>query len=825
MQIQLFIQRNTSFGHAIQVSINKELIPMEYKDGYWTIETTSIENGYYYYVETSSSEIIRTETFPHLFPSFSNNQIKVEMRDQWNDSFEPYSPQFFQEIVYSRKQEERPSPLSQAVVILRCKWQSVPSGYSIYVTGSNSEFGKWDTYKALQMKAVGMSWWELAIPIENIREAFEYKYFMKKTEVVWEDGPNRLFAPMLGSFIGCKRAVIYQEDIVKFIGSYKAAGIKVCISGINGKGIGCGDINDLYDIIKFCEKSGLSIIEILPVNDYSDVYYTPSSLNALDPMILSLKDFKITKEIQEVIEGAKRELNYEKWIDRKRVLYWKNKIFHLIFNLEKEQYKTVTSVLFEKQKGENDLEIFVEKNRKWLLPYIVYKCCGMNGVPTMENLKKLLLNNTEECVFNIFIQFNLFKQMKEIYKYAKEKHIGLIGTLPFSVSHDSVDAWINSNYFYVNKEIVDIMNRKKYYGIPYNWNELENNEYSLFKERIELMKTLFPIIKFDSISFFFRTWEVEENGTYGCYCPQNGYTKQDLNYRGINDLDRLTYCYIRDHTLTSLFGEDKDYVIDNFLVDNKDGSYNLSASFRNESQIRNESGLKEKRASDRKIIEGLIKLLNNVILYQVGDKYIPSPYIKDTYSSYDELEPSIQENINKLFEEFYERRNYQLWKQQGKRVLSSFCDSQTIYIGQCERAFYEELNNLKIITNDFLSINSLIESSETQTLRAYWEYNRNQLWNQLRKGGNPPQFCTTQIMNELITMKMNLPSMFVIFNIQDIIGLRDYYIVNKNPHLESWVIDDKLKYKLSVTTDELNGDYDLQNTISHLITITGRNMN
>ena len=303
------------------------------------------------------------------------------------------------------------------------------------------------------------------------------------------------------------------------------------------------------------------------------------------------------------------------------------------------------------------------------------------------------------------------------------------------------------------------------------------------------------------------------------------YTKQDLINYGIKDIDRLTYSYVRKHTLEQLFGEDMDYVIDNYLIDNHDGSYNLKAAYRSENQITNQTGLNGRRPSDKKIIDGLTKLLKNVCLFEIGDQYIPCPSMKQNHNSYAELDESTKIIMDKIYDDFYHKRNSKMWKQQGRKILSILCDNECIFIGEPSSEFIDELNELKIVTNDITTYNSLYDSSEYQTIRAFWENNHQRLWYEMNKSGHSPQFLSCDLMKEIIYKKLQYPSMFIMLNMQDIVAIKEKYIMNKNPHLESWVLDNKLQYQLSVTTDELNGDHELQQMIYDLIRSSGRIMN
>lgn len=823
------MNRHVPFGHTIRVLIGNSarMSPLkEVTKDTWVMELDSfVPNETYTYAEFSGGALMRTEVCPHLFPSSVDDATVYEMRDSWNELFEPYTPQFFQEVVFSRRTEGRPTANGRATVVLRCKWQSVPSGHSVYVVGSSAMVGEWDSSRALRMSSVGGSWWEVSVDVDNLRNAFEYKYFIKKTHLVWEDGPNRLFAPMFGPLIGSERAVIYQEDLVKFPGSYKAVGVKVCVTGIKGDGCGCGDLDDMMGVVDLCQKTGISVVELMPVNDYATDVHTPCSLFALDPAMVGLKEFMADDHITKLVEAARRDVEYEPLVDRGRVLCKKSKILHAIFATMKDEYRNVKEILLGDREGVEGVELFAYENKKWLLPYVLYKTYGMDGAPTQSNFETKFSEQCDECTFHVFVQYTLYKQLARVAEYAREKHLGLALTLPFTVSHDSVETWIHPNYFFVNRTIVDPINLHRKYGAPYNWEELERSKYSLLKERVERMEKISPIIRLENLSFYFRTWQVPSGTCTGFFCPQRGYTKQDLANRGIVDLDRLVYSYIRDGTLERLFGDDKDFVVENFLIDNNDGTYNLSPSYRTEDDIVNHSGLKQSRASDRRIVGGLLSILHNVCLLATDDTYIPSPTMRETESSFGELDPHTRQLLEKLYIDFYENRNMQIWKQQGKRVLQAICNQTSLFTGDADRSFFGELRGLNIYANDPFSYNSFIDSSSEQTLRAYWECNREMVWNQLRRGGSAPSFCTPQLMADLLTFNLSQMPMFVVVNLQDILALREEYTRDRNPHHEAWESDGALRYRCHVRLSTLLGDTALHQVVQRLVDESGRNMN
>ncbi|KAL7715237.1 4-alpha-glucanotransferase [Entamoeba marina] len=450
MKVHILIDRLLPFGHSIVLHYDNKKIQLSNTNSTWstTLSLTESSPREYWYVEFSGSQPIRTETFSHLLPHFTDESCFVELRDQWNDNLDTFFPKFFKDVVYCRKEEERSIQQSPAVIVLRCKWQNVPSGQSLYVCGSHELMGNWNPAKGIKMQSVSESWWEISIPIDQLRTPFEYKYFMKRSEIDWEVGENRIFAPMLGPLIGCSKCVVYQEDIVNFVGAFQSCGVKVSLAGIVGNGCGCGDILDIKKLCDLCVSSGIGVLELLPLNDTHGNCHTPLSFFAIDPLYIHLDELcKIDSYKQQLIK-AKNELKSNKWIDRKKILDSKLSIIQIAFKESIKDYSNVTDILLNGKKSSNPLEDWVKQNKDWLLPYVVYKCGGSNTAPTLDNLKKKYSSNKDLCLLHVFIQYTLYSQLINVAEYAKQSHIGLSYILPFSVSHDSVETWDSSKLFY-----------------------------------------------------------------------------------------------------------------------------------------------------------------------------------------------------------------------------------------------------------------------------------------------------------------------------------------------------------------------------------------
>ena len=93
------------------------------------------------------------------------------------------------------------------------------------------------------------------------------------------------------------------------VGLKNRAGVAVPLFSLySSKSIGVGELSDLELLIDWCRRTGMSIIQLLPMNDVGFTFtpYDAQSSFALEPMYLSLDTLQgvdakhFTKEIQQI---------------------------------------------------------------------------------------------------------------------------------------------------------------------------------------------------------------------------------------------------------------------------------------------------------------------------------------------------------------------------------------------------------------------------------------------------------------------------------------------------------------------------------------------
>lgn len=327
------------------------------------------------------------------------------------------------------------------------------------------------------------------------------------------------------------------------IGLKRRAGVIAPLFSIySKKSIGIGEIPDIKLLVKWCQKTGISIIQLLPMNDvgFDFAPYNSVSSFALEPMYLSLNDLKnvnlnlFKKEIRELkkyIPSGKEKVNYKIKFEKIKLLL---KIFKVSYI-----------------KGIKKFEDFKKNNEYWLKDYALYKVIkDIQQNKTWEKwddnfknrnvdaLSEIEKDFSDRINFYYWLQWQLFEQFITVKKYAKERGILLMGDIPYLVSRDSADVWSHKNYFKLDlssgapPDMYFAMGQR--WGMPtYNRDELEKDNYIYIKEKLKYAENFYDLYRIDHFVGFFRLWSIaldcplELGGLNGTFDPQDEYLWED----------------------------------------------------------------------------------------------------------------------------------------------------------------------------------------------------------------------------------------------------------------------------------------------------------
>ena len=324
------------------------------------------------------------------------------------------------------------------------------------------------------------------------------------------------------------------------IGTKLRAGVVTPLFSIYSKdSIGIGEIPDLKLLIDWCKKVNISIVQLLPLNDtgFKFTPYDSESAFALDPMYLSLSNIagieskffkKAIEELGKRFKKHGRRIDYEIKKEKLRILE-----------------KMFDSIYFPSKKLPKKCQSFINDNKYWMNDYACYRTlkekhnqqAWINWEEKYKNRKReaiLEIEKTEEKTIQFYkwLQWQTYIQMLDSKKYAGKNNVLVLGDLPLLVSADSADVWSHKEYFLLEKATgtppdIDFVKGQRWSMPPYNWNELEKNEFNYFTQKLKYAENFYDMYRIDHFLGLFRLWIIdnkellEHGGVNGKYFPEN----------------------------------------------------------------------------------------------------------------------------------------------------------------------------------------------------------------------------------------------------------------------------------------------------------------
>lgn len=318
-------------------------------------------------------------------------------------------------------------------------------------------------------------------------------------------------------------------------GTRKRAGVCIPLFSIySNSSIGIGEISDLKPVIDWCKKTGMSILQLLPVNDVGNdnAPYSADSTFALEPMYLNLS--KMKNADMQVHKDELRTLKRKYNLSHRKVNY----------EIKKDKLKLLWKIYNKNKNESDDLNKFILNNNYWLRDYALYRVLIDNNSAGWESwsdkikfrnedaLHKIEKDNRNKIYFHYWLQWQLFEQMKEIKSYAAKRNVYIMGDLPFLAARESADVWANQNYFKL--ELTSGAPPDVYFALgqkwgmpPYNWTNIINDNFNYLKQRLHYAENFYDMYRIDHFVGLFRIWTVdvntpdEEGSMNGKFDPEN----------------------------------------------------------------------------------------------------------------------------------------------------------------------------------------------------------------------------------------------------------------------------------------------------------------
>ncbi|MDD5155891.1 MAG: 4-alpha-glucanotransferase [Candidatus Omnitrophica bacterium] len=353
-------------------------------------------------------------------------------------------------------------------------------------------------------------------------------------------------------------------DKWKEVGLRRRAGILVPLFSVfSKKSLGIGELEDLKLLVDWCVQTGLSVIQLLPLNELGATFcpYDALSSFALEPAYLSLRSppYSKHKSIQEEIKSLKDLFTCGASCVDYRIKGEKSGVLWQMFNEEDVA-------------ADPGFKQFCRQNVYWLDDFALFLVLKKyhGGLPWYEwenrykdrnkaSLEDFRQEHGREITFSMWLQWELYKQLKGVKDYARSKNVLMKGDLPMLVSRDSADVWSHPEFFklgFASGAPPDVYCAKgQRWGMPpYNWGKIAEDGYLYLREKLRYAENFYDILRIDHVVGLFRIWSIpyneprENQGLHGAFDPAE---EQKWAGHGINILS-----VILDNTDMLLCAED-----------------------------------------------------------------------------------------------------------------------------------------------------------------------------------------------------------------------------------------------------------------------------
>ena len=810
------------------------------------------------------------------------SEIKAEklvITDDWNYAgaienayyTSPFEDVLLKDRAHTKKAATEEKLLKKYTHEFRVKAPLINKAQSLCISGAAAKLGDWKTEKIIPLTKNG-NWWTVKMDLSNCQFPLVYKYGIydkkEKKFIKFEEGKNRVLASEELNDTIC----IIHDGFAKLTNSnWKATGVAIPVFSLRSKnGFGTGEFTDLKLLVDWAAKTGIKMIQLLPVNDTTATYswkdsypYAAISAFALHPLLLNLETVagKTNLALIKKLAIKKRQLNKLAELDYEQVIKFKMAAARELYALQKESLKDDFAFF-----------TFFELNRHWLEPYAAfsflrdkYKTSEFdkwrsNAVYDETAIQRLVTpsqKHYDDIAVHYFIQYHLHLQLKKATEYAHNNGVIIKGDIPIGICRNSVDAWMEPGLYHMNEQAgapPDAFAVKgQNWGFPtYNWQVMQQDNFTWWRKRFDQMSNYFDAFRIDHILGFFRIWSIPSHaveGIMGRFVPAIAVSINELFSKNIGyDWHRFTKPFINEAVLNDCFGENREAVENEFFEDG-----HLKEKF--DSQRKVEDHFATLESPDLNIKQGLFDLISNVILFEVdhsnGQQFHFRISMEET-ASFKNLDTHSQAELKNLYIDYFYRRQEELWRKEAMKKLPGLKQNTNMLVcgedlGMVPHCVPEVMAQLGILsleiqrmpkksTSEFFHPNdapylSVVSPSthDMSTVREWWEEDavKTRRFYQIQLGHNdaPPFYCEPWISKEIIMQHLYSPAMWSVFQLQDLLGMNA--AIRRNDPKEERINnpadpDHYWNYRMHINLEDLEKENEFNEALHGYIKASGR---
>ena len=806
MKIRFNIEYRAAFGENLMLNIlpggavaKQSQHKMTTIDGMnWSVEVNkALKAGDvidYYYNLVSDKDERRHEwvTEPHRLELVASQAARYTVFDHWIDIPEDsylYSSAFT-ECVMKRERSLSPLEEYQRTVRLKVRAPQLRNNQKLAIVGEPALLGEWNVEKAVLMTEHECNEWVVSLDASKLPASrFEFKF------VILDSRNNAIWEQIPNRSIeiihvGDGEVVVYELSPAYFpLPAWKGAGVVVPVFSLRSEGsFGVGDFGDLKLFVDWAAKTNQSVIQVLPINDTNMTQTWQDSYPYNSISIYALHPQYVDFRQMPQLKDDAKRQEFEALRQELNALSQID--YERVFQAKLDYLHLLFDQEWTSLSRTADYKDFYAQNKEWLVPYAEF-CYyrDLYGTAVFNNWPNPLPKADKKVTsFWCFVQYYLDRQMRSAHEYARQHQIILKGDIPIGISRDGVEAWVEPKYFNLNGQA----------GAPpdafsadgQNWGFPTYNWDEMLKDGCQWW-----VRRFRKMSQFFDAYRIDHVlGFFRIWeipVPEkSGLMGQFAPALGLSREEIEGY---------GIYGHD-----DLFLVDHKR-----------------------------------------------SDRWHPRIAVQyqDAYQRLDEGE---KYNFNRLYNDYFYRRNNHFWYQEAMKKLPRLtqatrmlcCAEDLGMVPDCVPWVMNELRILsleiqtmpkdpslrfgKLKRNPYRSV-CTFSTHDMPTLRQWWDedYETTQAYYNisLRRGDAAPHPLPGWLAKDIVSRQLTSPSMLCLLSLQDWLAMdetlrlpdADAERINipANPR-HYW------RYRMHLTIEQLLKEDDFNNEIKTLITQSGR---
>lgn len=459
--------------------------------------------------------------------------------------------------------------------------------------------------------------------------------------------------------------------------------------------------------------------------------------------------------------------------------------------------------------------------------------------------------------FRAWLQMRGAEQFSRASRALAERGVELMGDIPILISADSAEVWARRSVFRLDLKAgapPDMYaGLGQNWGFPiYDWEALAKEDYSFWRERLEISDRFYSAYRIDHVLGFFRIWalgQAQTSGYLGRFVPDAEIGRAELEALGF-DAGRIRWLsepHISTHRLVEACGDETAAMEAQEAALDRIGDEEL---FLFKRRIHGEGDIEE---LSREGLGGwggvglapaardfLLSAYRDRVLYEFEkDRFVPT-WSYSAASAWPTLSDEERRRLESLFSA-KRAEGETLWEETGRRLLGFLkncsamlpCAEDLGSVPACVPRVLEELGilGLRVLRwardwgspgqpftplADYPRLSVACPSvHDSSSLREWWEAeaDRRAVWDLAARSlgeplGEPPEGLDPGTAEILFRALAASNSSIVVYPIQDLLNLGD-----------AWREKDPKNERINVpgTTNEWNWGYRLPGTIEKVI--------